>query len=299
LLAATLACAPLTARADLIFVSVNNFTIETLDSGINNPPPTFFASTSGIGTPETLAFDSQGNLFAAIGGTTIEKYTSGGVGSVFATVQDGLSGIAFDSAGNLYAALAFDATIMKYTPQGVGSVFASGSDLRFDMAGLAFDHLGNPYVAMQGNGAIEQITPGGARSVFASVPGGALGLAFDSSGNLFVSVFQSGGGLIEKFTPGGAGSVFEPAVFLPGALAFDSSGNLLATDGFGLIERFSPDGNALAPLGPTAQEMLGMAVQPAAAAAPEPSTGVIVAVVVGVIGLARFGRRARRATIGL
>ena len=57
---------------------------------------------------------------------TIEKFTSGGVGSVFAS--SGLIspiGLAFDSAGNLYAANNGNNTIEKFTPGGVGSVFAS------------------------------------------------------------------------------------------------------------------------------------------------------------------------------
>lgn len=58
-------------------------------------------------------------------GNTIEKFTPGGVGSVFAS--SGLSsptGLAFDSAENLYAANG-DSTVEKFTPEGVGSLFAS------------------------------------------------------------------------------------------------------------------------------------------------------------------------------
>jgi DNA-binding beta-propeller fold protein YncE len=57
---------------------------------------------------------------------TIEEFTLGGVGSVFA--NSGLNspqGLAFDSAGNLYAANYGGNTIEKFTPGGVGSVFAN------------------------------------------------------------------------------------------------------------------------------------------------------------------------------
>jgi hypothetical protein len=43
------------------------------------------------------------------------------------------------------------------------------------------------------------------------------GLAFDSSGNLFVAIF--GSNMIEKFTPGGTGSVFETGTSSPVFLA--------------------------------------------------------------------------------
>ena len=84
-------------------------------------------------------------LYVSNGDNTIVKFTSGGVGSVFAS--SGLNfpiGIAFDSAGSLYAANS-DNTIEKFTSGGVGSVFASS---RLDSPrGLAFDSAGNLYAA--------------------------------------------------------------------------------------------------------------------------------------------------------
>src|SRR5207248_587153 len=73
--------------------------------------------------------DSAGNLFVSnFGNNTIEKFTPGGIRSVFAS--SGLSqpeGLAFDSSGNLYAANWNDNTIEKFTSQGVPSLFASTS----------------------------------------------------------------------------------------------------------------------------------------------------------------------------
>ena len=73
---------------------------------------------------------------------TIEKFTPGGVGSVFAS--SGLSdpyGLAFDSAGNLYVANALNSTIEKFASTGgvlssTGSVFAD-SGLNEAPEGLA------------------------------------------------------------------------------------------------------------------------------------------------------------------
>ena len=108
------------------------------------------------------------NLYVAnAGSNTIDKFTPGGTGSVFAS--SGLNfpfSLAFDSAGNLYAANYGDNTIERFTPGGVGSVFAStGLSLP---EGLAFDSAGNLYAANYNNNTIEKFTPAGVGSVFAS-----------------------------------------------------------------------------------------------------------------------------------
>ena len=206
------------AQADLLYVSqANNNTIVNYDTTASPPTPTTFAGT-GLNYPTDLAFDSAGNLYASnVAGSTIEKFTPGGVGSLFASVVKPY-GLAFDPAGNLYVGSTFSgvSSIEKFTPGGVGSVFAStGVSHPY---GLAFDAAGNLYVANNpGTGplpgddnTIEKFTPGGVGSVFANFgPGindGPLGLVFDSVGNLFVNV--NGDSLIEKFTPGGVGSDF-------------------------------------------------------------------------------------------
>ena len=107
---------------------------------------------------DTIYVSNQGN-------NTIEQFTSGGVGSVFANT--GLSnpqGLAFDSAGNLYAANQSNNTIEKFTSGGVGSLFASLAA----PSGLAFDSVGNLYAASYGNSTIEKYTSGGVGSLFAN-----------------------------------------------------------------------------------------------------------------------------------
>lgn len=98
----------------------------------------------GLNRPYGLAFDSTGNLYVSSVTSTIEKFTSNGVGTIFA--NSGLStpvGLAFDSAGNLYAANNTSSSIEKFTPAGVGSEFFSGINLGFRF--IAFtDDAGNP-----------------------------------------------------------------------------------------------------------------------------------------------------------
>ena len=191
-----------------------------------------FPFVSGLGTglssPYGLAFDAAGNLFVAnAGNNTIQMFTPGGVGSVFAsTGLNSPRGLAFDRNGNLYAANFGNSTIEKFAPDGTPSLFAStGLSAPY---GLAFDAVGNLYAANNTGATIERFTPGGSPSLFATDPQGApsalTGIAFDSTGNLYAG--NLGQTTVDVFTPGGAGSVFTGArVDQPQFLAFtDNAG---------------------------------------------------------------------------
>ena len=87
----------------------------------------------------------------------------------------------------------------------------------------------------------------GNQSTFATASSGLsdpLGLAVDSSGNLYVANGLSG--TIEEFTPSGTGTVFASAasgLSGPFGLAFDSSGDLyVANSGNNTIEEFNSSG---------------------------------------------------------
>ena len=110
--------APMSASADEAFyVSNTNNTIEQFT-------PTGAGSlftNSGLHSPEGLAIDSAGNVYAAnSANTAIEKFSSaGGTGSVFASFgASDKAGLAFDSVGNLYAAGYNTNKIEEYTSAG-------------------------------------------------------------------------------------------------------------------------------------------------------------------------------------
>jgi sugar lactone lactonase YvrE len=134
--------------------------------------------TTGLESPSGLAFDAAGYFYVAFGifsGQGIEKFTPGGVGSVFASTSPNRPfDVAIDQAGNLYVALLSNNTIEKFTPGGFGTVFATGLSMP---TGLAFDAAGNLFVSNQGNNTIDKITPAGVTSVFAVNAAGVLGLA--------------------------------------------------------------------------------------------------------------------------
>ncbi len=79
--------------------------------------------------------------------------------SVFANVPFP-SGLAFDSNGNLYAADNFASEINKITPGGVVSHFAT-LPFNSNVLGLAFDNNGNLYAADNNTSQISEISPDG------------------------------------------------------------------------------------------------------------------------------------------
>lgn len=276
------------SRADIIYV-VNNGdnTIRRFDSVTGANLGVFVHTGTG---PEGLAFDSAGNLYVANWGNTIEKFTPGGVRSVFASTGLSLpSGLAFDSAGNLYAANRGNNTIEKFTPGGVGSVFASTELNSPD--GLAFDSSGNLFVSNFGDTTIEKFTPGGVGSLFTSdARANPETLVFDRAGNLYVAVNNT---TIAKFTPDGVHSVFaSTGASRSMGLAFDSAGNLFSGNGNNTIEKFSPSGADLGLFASGLIQPYCLAIQPV----PEPSTVALLTLGLSTALTLRF--RTRKLTEG-
>jgi len=235
---------------------------STFDSG-QQPP--------GLSAPRGLAFDSIGNLFAAE--TVNFEHTGNGIGKVlkfnlnnhistFGTVSIGgedifLEGLATDIAGNAYVLANSNispATIFEFTPSGERIVFGSVAGQGSSGFGLAFDSAGNLYAAVNdflgdsNDQTIYKFAPNGTRTVFvgpsAFAPGEfPRGLAFDSSGNLFVSIETftvSGADSIVYFTQAAVKITFATGLTAPRGLAFDSSGNLFVAE-----SNPAPDGDIL------------------------------------------------------
>jgi len=147
-------------------------------------------------------------------------------------------GLTFDAAGNLFVADGH--SVSKFTVDGTKSTFATGLK---EPLGLSVDSKGNLFVSDVGSNSIYKLTPEGKKSTFASGIS-SVGMAFDRSGNLFVSHDDS----IFKFTPEGVKSTFVSGLGNPIDLAFDGA-NLFVADmtvtdariGRSIL-RFSPDG---------------------------------------------------------
>ncbi|MFI5457189.1 MAG: hypothetical protein ACHRXM_17220 [Isosphaerales bacterium] len=278
---------PTQVRADVSLLYVSSYETNTIQT--ITPGGTTHTFASGLSNPYGMAFDSAGNLYVAnaYGGVsgTIEKFTPGGVSSVFASTGLNIPvGLAFDASGNLYVTNSGAGSIEKFTPSGVGTMFATGLSTPY---GIALDSAGNVYVGNEGSSVIDKITPGGVSSFFASAVS-SLALAFDSSGNLFSA---NGNSTITKFTPGGAASVFATGQPLTFALAFDSSGNLFSANYYaGTITEFTPGGGGVGSFfASVSGEPVGLAfdtglVYGPTVSTPEPSSFLIVCSVLGLTG---------------
>ena len=144
----------------------------------------FADAADGLEHPLDLVFDTAGNLYVsnAFGGPThtgsIVKFTSGGVGLVFADSGFHLAyGLALDRAGNLYVSNFNNSTIEKFSPSGVdlGPFASAGLNLPH---GMVFDRTENLYVANNGNQTIEKFSSTGVDlGVFARTQSGPHFLA--------------------------------------------------------------------------------------------------------------------------
>jgi sugar lactone lactonase YvrE len=229
--------------------------------------------TDSLARPRGLAFDSSGNLFAAVNSfappnqrhSRILKFPPRGHQSVLGNLALSIiEGLVTDSGGNTFA-LAQSASstigdisnIYKFAPDGTRMLFGS-----FPGAagfGLALDSVGNLFAADSGSDApapptIYKFAPDGTRTVFVGPSAfadgtGPVGLAFDSTGNLFVSTEgDPGNDTILEFTPNGMESTFATGLTTPRGLAFDGSGNLFVAESNpapdGDVLKFAPGGGA-------------------------------------------------------
>jgi len=136
-------------------------------------PPTSIVGDVGL---TGLAFDGQGNLFAA-DFKTIYKITPSGSASTFVTLPNvnqfndaDIVGLAFDKAGNLYA----DAgnVIEQISPAGAIRQFAA-VNIEDNAFGNAFDSAGYLFVGLGPASAVDDILPDGSGvSVWANIPNG-------------------------------------------------------------------------------------------------------------------------------
>jgi sugar lactone lactonase YvrE len=123
----------------------------------------------------------------------------------------------------------------------VGTALCAGTALLLTASASAQ----NLYVSTE-NGAIDEFTPSGTESTFYSGLNNPFGIAFNTTGDLFVA--NSGGDDIVEISQGRTQSTFASGLYQPEDVAFDSSGNLWEVDfgshnaNTGYLHEFSTSG---------------------------------------------------------
>ncbi len=239
-------------------------------------------TAASFSAPTGIAIDSAGTLYVADSSNNeIRKVTSAGVvstlaGSPTAGSADGTgsaagfsspNGVAVDGMGNVYVADYGNNEIRMVTSAGVvttlagsttpGSTDGTGTAASFNQPfAIALDKSGNLFVSDYNNNEIREVTAGGVVTTFAgsTTSGSAdgtgtkasfykpLGVAFDSTGNLYVADFGNNeirkvtaAGVVSTLagttTPGNAAGAGVAAGFdTPSGVAVDSAGNLYVSE---------------------------------------------------------------------
>ncbi len=201
------------------------------------------ATSAQIQNPQSLAFDSAGNLYLADGSVRVRQISPSGIittvagngnccfggdgGPATSAQLSGVQGVALDAAGNLYIA-------------------DNSSHIRRVSDGIITTIAGNGIYNYSGEGPVATSQLGGPRKV-----------ALDSSGNLYIA--ESNNNRIRKITPGGTVSTVAgngiccysgdggPATSAqfnqPQGVAVDASGNIYISDYFNnRVRMVSPAG---------------------------------------------------------
>lgn len=226
-----------------------------------------------------ITFDAAGNLWALNASERpLARYPAAMLGTSGAKTPDitidspsfagGIPGAAvltFDDAGNLWVSVVAGSKVVRFTPQQIAATGTPTAAVEIGgisgPSGLAFDGDGNLFVASPGLGSVVRIDAahlgatrmGGDLTITAMSPGPVIGpltvpigMAFDTSGNLWVNF----NGTMARLTPAnlaGTGTknitpdvqITADVLALPEGIAFDEEGGLWFAYAAGKIARFS------------------------------------------------------------
>jgi len=211
-------------------------------------------------------------IICTIAGDGTHGYNGDGITAVDAELWAPY-GLTVDSSGNVYIADSKNSRVRKVTPAGIISTVAGNGTTGFsgdngsavnaeldEPAYLVFDASGNLYIADIPLNRVRKVTPAGIITTFAGTGAGGFsgdsgpatsatldapnGLAFDSSGNLYIA--DSGNERVRMVTPAGiistvagsgvtgfggdGGSATAAELAEPVGVAIDSTGNLYIDD---------------------------------------------------------------------
>jgi gliding motility-associated-like protein len=220
---------------------------------------TFFTST-GNRFPSAIASDANGNIFVGSAGVSeLDEVSAAGTSyTAISTAFSNISAMTFDAAGNLYVSDSGNGTVTKITNPGQPGQTVNQIITGINFAGgIAVSPAGNIFVGAENDNTLQEYTVTG--GVVSTTPiivvpqiglGGPTGLAFDKSGNLYMS--WDGSTSIEELPasitsypisssqlaaiPTNFSSYIED-------LIVDNAGNIFATGGSNVIDKIDPSHN--------------------------------------------------------
>jgi sugar lactone lactonase YvrE len=247
--------------------AIQKFTPAQLVAG-GTPTAAVTLSGAAIDHPQGLAFDAQGNLWVASrSANTVIEYTAAqltatgtptpAVTITATTSPAGPSGIAFDASGNLWVANFYANTVVEYTPSQLATsgtptptvTLTTNANSFGGPFAVAFDASGTLWVSNANGTALTvvglssaQLAAGGSPVPASTItlptslnsPAIAYGLAFDASGNLWIS--DALNSLLYYYTPAQLAAGGQPtppttisstAISGPEGLAFDPHASTL------------------------------------------------------------------------
>jgi sugar lactone lactonase YvrE len=211
------------------------------------------ATDARLSTPLSLAVSPSGSL--VFSDELAHKIRSISPDGVISTVMgEGAPGsvrlpkaITFDPAGNLYILDAGFNRILRRTPDGAVDAIATrvqpGDGIAVDAEGRVYFTFGHAIYRARPEAPHERIA---GSTLFE----GAVGLAFDSAGQLYVA--ERDAGRIRKVdVNSGEETLFASDLSQPAGLAFDGEGSLwVAESGAARVTRISPAGDRTSITGP-------------------------------------------------
>ena len=220
--------------------SANTVNVILAVDGAIPDSPQIVTIGSGFDHPAGLALDAQGNVYVAdTGSNSVKRILVAGGYATVETLAGGLAspqGLALDAAGNIYVGDSGDGTIREILAAGgynTVETLASGQDILLFC--VSVDAAGDVFFT-NGSG-VQELPVGGTLQPVGNFIG-AVGLAFDRSGDLFVGDLTAGS--VTELT---AASHFTNAISVtasvntPLAVAADAQDNLYVIDTSGSVKK--------------------------------------------------------------